>query len=359
MTPRGRRGVGDLAVAGLAVHDEHLAAGGLDQRRVVGGLGARPRARRRSASAGNACGVCTATKRGRGRRVAAADARAACRSPGRRAPTASAPSPTARRSPGRNSVEAASGRAASCTTTTSASAGTAAKPGRAPSRCGWRRRPRRRRRPARGRRPDRRARRARRRRTPSGRRRATSRGPGGRRASSYCLGSAEPVAAPAATTIAHDAQRCSPHASASSSFARPLLVDVEGEGQLGHEDLAGLGEHPLLAGRQALVLVAERQVPHDLGDLVDVAALQLLDVVLEAARPVGRHPRLLLAKDGEHLLDLFVVDDVAQADGVGVVGRHLEGEVAVGEAEDEVLAFFSPKASIFSRFSITAAPWWG
>src|SRR5436190_4524459 len=30
-----------------------------------------------------------------------------------------------------------------------------------------------------------------------------------------------------------------------------------------------------------------RSVPHDLGDLVDVAALQLLDVVLEPPRPVG------------------------------------------------------------------------
>src|SRR3546814_19593462 len=62
--------------------------------------------------------------------------------------------------------------------------------------------------------------------------------------------------------------------------------------------------------RQALVLGADREVPDDFGDLVDVAALQLLDVVLEAARPVRGHPRLLLAEDSEHLLDLFVVDDV-------------------------------------------------
>src|SRR3712207_7370328 len=38
------------------------------------------------------------------------------------------------------------------------------------------------------------------------------------------------------------------------------------------------------------VLLAQRQVPHDFGDLVDVAGLQLLDVVLEAPRPVRRHP---------------------------------------------------------------------
>jgi len=30
-----------------------------------------------------------------------------------------------------------------------------------------------------------------------------------------------------------------------------------------------------------------------------------------------------LREHGEHLLDLFVVDDLAQADTVGVVGRHM------------------------------------
>src|SRR5205823_596377 len=116
-----------------------------------------------------------------------------------------------------------------------------------------------------------------------------------------------------------------------------LFVHVEGEGQLGDQDLAGLGQHPLLAGREALVILADRQVPDDLGDLVDVAALELLDVVLEPARPVRGHARLLLAKDGEHLLDLFVVDDVAQSDVLGVVGRHHERQVAVRELQDQVV----------------------
>src|SRR5690242_7070965 len=98
-----------------------------------------------------------------------------------------------------------------------------------------------------------------------------------------------------------------------------VLVKADGEGKLGQEDLAGLAEHALLAGREALVLLTDREVPDDLGNLVDVAALQLLDVVLERPGPVRRHPGLLLAEDREHLLDLFVVDDVAQADLLGVV----------------------------------------
>src|SRR6478752_1064089 len=49
-----------------------------------------------------------------------------------------------------------------------------------------------------------------------------------------------------------------------------VLVGVLGERQLADQDLAGLGEHALLAGRQAAVLVAAPQVTDDLGDLDDV-----------------------------------------------------------------------------------------
>src|SRR6476646_10483318 len=44
-----------------------------------------------------------------------------------------------------------------------------------------------------------------------------------------------------------------------------LLVDVQRERELRHEDLTGACEHPLLTGRQALVLLADGEVPHDLG----------------------------------------------------------------------------------------------
>jgi hypothetical protein len=67
-----------------------------------------------------------------------------------------------------------------------------------------------------------------------------------------------------------------------------FLVGLLGEGELGDEDLAGLGEHALLAGGQATVLVAAPQVADDLGDLDDVAGGELLEVGLVAARPVGR-----------------------------------------------------------------------
>src|SRR4051794_2038864 len=71
------------------------------------------------------------------------------------------------------------------------------------------------------------------------------------------------------------------------AIQRRVLGDVEREGELAHEDLTGLHEHRLLTGREALVGVAQGEVPDDLGHLVHVAGLQLLLVVLEAARPVG------------------------------------------------------------------------
>src|SRR4051794_12684630 len=67
-----------------------------------------------------------------------------------------------------------------------------------------------------------------------------------------------------------------------------VLVCVLSEGELADEDLAGLGDHALLACRQAAVLVPPPEVTHDLGVLVHVTGVQLLEVGLVSARPVGR-----------------------------------------------------------------------
>src|SRR5918993_4353442 len=121
-----------------------------------------------------------------------------------------------------------------------------------------------------------------------------------------------------------------------------LLVGLLRERELGDEDLAGLGEHALLAGRQAAVLVAAPQVTHDLGDLDDVPGGQLLEVGLEAARPVGR----LLGEGGaehlEHLVQAFLRHHVANTHEVTVLGGYLDDEVALGDLELEVELLLSP-----------------
>src|SRR5919112_2673499 len=61
-----------------------------------------------------------------------------------------------------------------------------------------------------------------------------------------------------------------------------VLVGVLGERQLGDEDLPGLGEHPLLTGREPAVALATPQVADYLGHLHDVTRVQLLEVRLVA-----------------------------------------------------------------------------
>src|SRR5258708_5911782 len=67
-----------------------------------------------------------------------------------------------------------------------------------------------------------------------------------------------------------------------------VLVGLLGEGELGDQDLPGLGQHPLLTGGQPAVVLAAPQVTDDLGHLDDVARGELLQVGLVPARPVGR-----------------------------------------------------------------------
>src|SRR5581483_11386121 len=108
-------------------------------------------------------------------------------------------------------------------------------------------------------------------------------------------------------------------------FLEPLgalvLVHPLGVHQLGGEDLLRLHEHLLLAGGEALLVVAQREVAHDLGELEDVARLHLVAVVLEAAVPVLRHlgrpTRQRLEDDGDFLL----ADHAPEADRVGVLAR--------------------------------------
>src|SRR6266568_8805152 len=81
-----------------------------------------------------------------------------------------------------------------------------------------------------------------------------------------------------------------------------VLVGLLGERELADEDLPGLREHALLAGRQAALAVTAPEVTNDLGDLVHVARGELLQVGLVPARPVGRLFGIRGTQDLEHPL---------------------------------------------------------
>ena len=59
--------------------------------------------------------------------------------------------------------------------------------------------------------------------------------------------------------------------------------------------------------------------------------------MLEAAVPVLRHVRHLAGQHGYHLLDLFAVDDPAQARPVGVLAGHHDGHVVVQDLDCQVV----------------------
>src|SRR5206468_2530816 len=117
-----------------------------------------------------------------------------------------------------------------------------------------------------------------------------------------------------------------------------VLAAVAGEDQLGDQDLAGALQHALLAGRQALLPVPHGEVADHLGDLEDVARLEALDVALEAPAPVALGGGLAGAQDVHHAFDVLGAADLADADLLTALTGDHEGQVAVGQLQDEVLA---------------------
>ena len=100
-----------------------------------------------------------------------------------------------------------------------------------------------------------------------------------------------------------------------------VLVHLERVHQLGREDLLRPREHLLLTRREPLLGLPQGKVPHDLGELIDVARLDLVAVVLEAPVPVLRHLGDVVGQHVQHLLDRDLVDDLAQPRLRGVLGR--------------------------------------
>ena len=78
--------------------------------------------------------------------------------------------------------------------------------------------------------------------------------------------------------------------------------------------------------------------------------MELLEVVLEPAAPVGRGDRLGFGEDLEDLLDLGLADHRAEADLLGGVHGHREREVAVHDTEDEVLALLAEELLVLQVF---------
>ena len=88
-------------------------------------------------------------------------------------------------------------------------------------------------------------------------------------------------------------------------------------------------------------MLTDRQIADDLGELVDVAGLDLVPIVLEPPIPVLGHVRTLILQHGENLLDRLLVDHATKPCQGGVLGRHHHGHVVVKDLDREVLAAFA------------------
>jgi hypothetical protein len=79
------------------------------------------------------------------------------------------------------------------------------------------------------------------------------------------------------------------------------------------------------------------------------------ELVLEATGPVRGHARFLLAQHREDLFDLFVVDDVAQADRFGVGDGHRQREVGVRDLQLEVLLLLTESFALLDLLNNTGS----
>src|SRR5699024_11999733 len=87
------------------------------------------------------------------------------------------------------------------------------------------------------------------------------------------------------------------------------------------------------------------------GDLDDVTGGQLLEVGLVATRPVGGLLRVRGAQHLEHPVQPLLADDVADTHEVAVLGRDLDGQIALRDLQLEVLLLFALDLSQLDRKS--------
>src|SRR5436305_1389235 len=130
-------------------------------------------------------------------------------------------------------------------------------------------------------------------------------------------------------------------------FRRRVFIEVLRVHQLTGEDLLRLDEHLLLARREPLLAVAQRQVPDDFRQFEDVAGLHLVAVVLEAAVPVLGHLRAAARECFDDDLDHVLADDLPEPDLLGVLGGDVDRHVVVQDLDRQILALLAEHLALF------------
>lgn len=127
------------------------------------------------------------------------------------------------------------------------------------------------------------------------------------------------------------------------------------EDQFADENLSGIVEHLSFPCRQAPFPVTNGKVADDFSDFEDVAAFNFFHVGTVTSVPVLGHLRLFAFQRAEHSLDVFMLDDFAQADFFDVVEPHHHLHVADRQVHDVILGLFTQYLPLFDCFNDASA----
>jgi len=94
-----------------------------------------------------------------------------------------------------------------------------------------------------------------------------------------------------------------------------------------------------LVSGQRRIAITRSEVANNFGNLIHVATLQLLLVVLESTRPVGRNTRVGFGKHGHQVFQFVRRDWWAHTDFVELGKGDAKGHLVDDGFEDEVLLF--------------------
>src|SRR5580692_8744372 len=133
-----------------------------------------------------------------------------------------------------------------------------------------------------------------------------------------------------------------------------VLVGLLSQGELAHQDLTCLRQHPLLAGRKTALLVPAPQVPDDFGNLVHVAGGELFEVGLVPTRPVRGLLGVWRAKHLEHPLKPFGTHYVPHPDQLRVVRGNPDGQVALVDLQDQIGLLLALDRASFDGFDASS-----
>src|SRR5699024_3446808 len=134
-----------------------------------------------------------------------------------------------------------------------------------------------------------------------------------------------------------------------------VLVGLFGDREFTDENLPRLGPHAFLAGGQTALLVSAPKITHILGDLVDIAGCQFLQVGLVAPGPVGGLFGVRRTQHLEDLLQAFLSHYVSNADLFRVLGRYMYRKIALVDPQNEVGSVLTFNSTSLDRFQIGRA----